>query len=211
MIEKYKHIIWDWNGTIFNDAGLCLELINELLSKRNLPVLTLEEYRNVFTFPIKDYYSLAGFDFTKESFEKVGMEWMNEYERRKYECSLHDGTIEVFDKISSLGIGQSILSAYSQNMLEELVEHYGLTKYFVHLYGLDNIYAASKVKLGKDLMKKLGNGKGETLLIGDTEHDYDVAFEIGADCVLIANGHQSKEKLTKYCTVLQNLKDLLCE
>jgi phosphoglycolate phosphatase len=211
MIEKYKHIIWDWNGTIFNDAGLCLELINGLLSKRNLPVLTLEEYRNVFTFPIKDYYSTAGFDFTKESFEKVGMEWMDEYERRKYECGLHEGTIAVLDKISSLGIGQSILSAYSQNMLEELVEHYGLTKYFVHLYGLDNIYAASKVNLGKDLMKKLGNGKGETLLIGDTEHDYDVAFEIGADCVLIANGHQSKEKLTKYCTVLQDLKDLLRE
>jgi phosphoglycolate phosphatase len=209
MIEKYKHIIWDWNGTIFNDAGLCLELINELLSKRNLPVLTLEEYRNVFTFPIKDYYSLAGFDFTKESFEKVGMEWMNEYERRKYECSLHDGTIEVFDKISSLGIGQSILSAYSQNMLEELVEHYELTKYFVHLYGLDNIYAESKVKLGKDLMIKLGNGKGETLLIGDTEHDYDVAFEIGADCVLIANGHQSSEKLAKYGKVLPDIKDLI--
>jgi phosphoglycolate phosphatase len=209
MIEKYKHIIWDWNGTIFNDAGLCLELVNGLLSKRNLPVLTLEEYRNVFTFPIKDYYSAAGFDFTKESFEKVGMEWMNEYERRKYECGLHDGTKEVLEKISSLGIGQSILSAYSQNMLEELVEHYGLTKYFVHLYGLDNIYAASKVKLGKDLMKKLGNGKGETLLIGDTEHDYDVAFEIGADCVLIANGHQSIEKLSLYGNVLKDLKDLL--
>ena len=84
MIEKYKHIIWDWNGTIFNDAGLSLELTNGLLSKRKLPVLTLEEYRNVFTFPVKDYYSLAGFDFTKESFEKVGREWMDEYEKRKW-------------------------------------------------------------------------------------------------------------------------------
>ena len=209
MIEKYKHIIWDWNGTLFNDTGLSLDLINGLLSKRNLPILTLEEYRNVFTFPVKDYYSKAGFDFTKESFEKVGREWMDEYERRKYEGTLHEGTIDVLGKISSLGIGQSILSAYSQKSLEDIVGYYGLTEYFEHIYGLDNIYASSKIQLGKELMKKLGNGKGETLLIGDTEHDYDVAVEIGADCVLIANGHQSFEKLSKYGTVFKELKDLL--
>ena len=208
MLEKYIHIIWDWNGTLFNDTGLCLDLVNILLSKRKLPLLTLDEYRNIFTFPVKDYYSKAGFDFTKESFENIGREWMDEYERRKYECGLHDGTINVLEKISSFGIGQSILSAYSQNFLEELVKHYGLTKYFEHIYGLDNIYASSKVQPGKELMKNLGNGIGETLLIGDTEHDYDVAIEIGADCVLIANGHQSFEKLTKYGKVLEDINDL---
>jgi len=208
MLEKYIHIIWDWNGTLFNDTGLCLDLVNILLSKRKLPLLTLDEYRNIFTFPVKDYYSKAGFDFTKESFENIGREWMDEYERRKYECGLHDGTINVLEKISSFGIGQSILSAYSQNFLEELVKHYGLTKYFEHIYGLDNIYASSKVQPGKELMKNLGNGIGETLLIGDTEHDYDVAIEIGADCVLIANGHQSFERLTKYGKVLEDINDL---
>jgi phosphoglycolate phosphatase len=76
-----------------------------------------------------------------------------------------------------------------------MIEHYSLKKYFTHVVGLDNIYAASKLHLGKELMNRLGNGKGETLLIGDTLHDYEVASEIGADCILIANGHQSKEKL----------------
>ena len=174
-----------------------------------MPLLTIKEYHNVFTFPIKDYYSKAGFDFKKESFEKVGREWMDEYERRKYECSLHDGIIEVLNKISSLGIGQSILSAYSQNLLKDMIKHYGLTKYFEHIYGLDNIYASSKIQLGKELMDKLGDGIGETLLIGDTEHDYDVAMEIGADCVLIANGHQSPEKLSKYSMVFLNIMALI--
>ncbi|MCL5028173.1 MAG: hypothetical protein M1480_04030 [Bacteroidetes bacterium] len=33
------------------------------------------------------------------------------------------------------------------------------------------------------------------MLIGDTIQDYEVSLEIGADCILIANGHQSKSKL----------------
>jgi len=211
MIKKYKHIIWDWNGTLFNDSDLSLGILNRMLSKRNLPILTLEQYRNVFTFPIEEYYRIAGFDFTKEPFAIVGREWIDEYEKLKYEGSLHEGTVEVLNKISSYGIGQSILSAYSQKTLEDIIEYYGLTKYFEHIYGLDNIYASSKVQLGKELMIKLGSGIGDTLMIGDTEHDYNVAMEIGADCVLIANGHQSEEKLSKYGRVLKDLKDLLSE
>jgi phosphoglycolate phosphatase len=209
-IENYKHIIWDWNGTIINDVDLSMELINELLSARGLKTLTIEEYREVFTIPVKNYYAKLGFDFSKESFEIVGKEWMDGYESRKFECGIYEGITDLLDKINRLGIGQSILSAYSQHTLDEMVEHHGLKKYFTHVVGLDNIYAASKLHLGKDLMKRLGNGKGETLLIGDTEHDHEVAMEIGADCVLIANGHQSKDKLEKLgCVVYPNLNSIL--
>lgn len=210
MIKKYKHIIWDWNGTIINDVDLCVELINWLLKEKNLPTITKAEYKNVFTIPVKNYYANLGFDFNEESFEIIGKKWMDEYERRKFECTVYDGVIDVMERINQLGIGQSILSAYSQHTLEEMVEHFGLTKYFSHIVGLDNIYAAGKLHLGKDLMKRLGNGKGETLLIGDTEHDYEVATEIGADCVLISDGHQSKEKLEILgALVINDLRKLL--
>lgn len=32
-----KQIIWDWNGTLFNDVDLCVESINYLLSLQHLP------------------------------------------------------------------------------------------------------------------------------------------------------------------------------
>lgn len=208
-IENYKHIIWDWNGTIINDVSLSMDLINKLLTARGLKTLSIEDYREVFTIPVKNYYTKLGFDFSKESFEVVGREWMDGYESRKFDCGLYDGVIDVLNRIHQLGIGQSILSAYSQHTLDEMVQHYGLKKYFTHVVGLDNIYAAGKMHLGKDLMKRLGNGKGETLLIGDTEHDYEVASEIGADCVLSSNGHQSGAKLKKLnCLVIEDIYHL---
>ncbi len=208
MINKYKHIIWDWNGTIFNDVKLGVDIINKLLRERGLQTLSVESYKNIFTIPVKDYYANLGFDFSIEPFEVVGKYWMDEYENRKFECTLYDDAVKLMKKIYENGIGQSILSAYSQHTLEEMVDHYGLRKYFTHIAGLDNIYAASKLHIGKDLMKRLGNGKGETLVIGDTIHDYEVAVEIGADCVLISCGHQSKEKLL---SVTQNVFDSLKE
>lgn len=209
-LENYKHVIWDWNGTILNDVNLSVELINNLLKERNIKTLSINEYRKVFTIPVKNYYAALGFDFEKESFEIVGKKWMDEYERRKFECKIYDGIIEVMQKIKQLKIGQSILSAYSQHTLEEMANHFGLTEYFEHIVGLDNIYAAGKMHLGQMLIKKLGNGKGETLMIGDTLHDFEVAQEIGADCVLLSGGHQDKDKLLSTGSiVIDDIKELL--
>jgi phosphoglycolate phosphatase len=195
MIRSYKHIIWDWNGTIFCDVDLGIEIMNGLLRQRGLPLLTSLSYRDLFTIPVKAYYARLGFDFAKEPFEIVGKLWMDEYELRKFECGLYDGIVGVLDTIQQLGIGQSILSAYSQHTLEQMVNHYGLRKYFAHIAGLDNIYAASKLHLGQDLIKRLGVGKQQAMVVGDTEHDYEVARAMDADCILIANGHQSKARL----------------
>jgi phosphoglycolate phosphatase len=155
MIKRYKHIIWDWNGTILCDVNLGIEIMNGLLHQRSLPLLTSLSYRDLFTIPVKDYYARLGFDLAKEPFEIVGKLWMDEYELRKFECVLYDGIVGVLDNIQQLGIGQSILSAYSQHTLDQMVGHYGLRKYFTHIAGLDNIYAASKLQLGQDLMKCL--------------------------------------------------------
>jgi phosphoglycolate phosphatase len=192
---RIKHIIWDWNGTLFDDVELCRQIINGILKKRDLDELTLEKYRSIFTFPVKDYYEKAGLDFSRYPFEMLGREWMDQYEMRKGECSLHSGAAGILEQIAEKGIGQSILSAYSQRTLEEIVRQFGLDKYFSHMVGLDHIYATSKIDNGKELMKKLGNEKGETLFIGDTVHDYETAEEIGAECILIADGHQEKAKL----------------
>lgn len=209
-IKKYKHVIWDWNGTILDDLELCVDVGNNLFRRKNIPLLTVEKYKSIFTIPVRDYYIAAGFDFEKESFEVVGKEWMDEYEERKYECSLHDNLVAVMQKLSELKIGQSILSAYKQDNLIAMANHFDLAKYMDQIVGLDNIYAASKIHLGKKLIENLRNGHGETLLIGDTVHDYDVATEIGSDCVLIASGHQPKETLEKTgASVYSTLTDFM--
>ena len=50
---RYKHIIWDWNGTLLDDRWLCVEGINQALVKRDLNPITENKYRENFTFPVK--------------------------------------------------------------------------------------------------------------------------------------------------------------
>jgi len=209
LINKYKHIIWDWNGTLLNDVDYCRKIINKILNENNLPELSLQKYREIFTFPVQDYYQAAGLDFSKKSFEVLGKEFIDDYEVNKLTCSLHDNAVEVLSLIHKQGIGQSVLSAYLHDNLVKILEHYNLTLYFDNIIGLDNIYAGSKTHLGLMLIEKLNLPGTEILFVGDTLHDAEVAKAMGVDCVLIANGHQTEHKLDfKFDNVICDLADL---
>ncbi len=209
MIKNVNHIIWDWNGTLLDDVDLCVDNINWLLEKYGLQRITKDRYREIFTFPVVEYYRRVGFDLNKLDFFKIGKEWMERYEGKKYEAGLAENAIEILNYFYETGIEQSILSAYSQNTLIEIVKEYNLDKYFKNIVGLDNIYAESKINLGKKLMKILNLNSDEVILIGDTVHDYEVSLALGCDCILVSSGHQSKKELDKCrVPVLNNLSEL---
>ena len=140
----YKHIIWDWNGTLLDDAWLCVDIMNSMLQERSLGTLDIDRYQRLFDFPVIDYYRRLGFDFSKESFEKSGTEFIKRYEMRQNELVLNEGVKDTLEKINLLGLSQSILSASSDVILQELTTRLGLRHYFVKVIGLDDHYAFGK-------------------------------------------------------------------
>ena len=208
-LRKYKHIIWDWNGTLIDDVWLVVDIMNKMLKKRNLPGIDSKRYREIFDFPVMDYYAKLEFDFSNESFEDLTVEFISEYYARFNECKLFDKVEEVLKKIRNMGISQSILSASKENILVEKVKYYGIDKYFCRIMGLENHYAESKVERGKKWIAELNLNPQDVLLIGDTAHDYIVSRNIGSDCLLIANGHHNYERLAKLgVEVINSLKEI---
>ena len=124
---------------------------------------------------------------------------------------LNDSGINDPAEIKSKNIQQHLLSAYEQNNLNNILEHFGIINYFQFIVGLDNIYAGGKSHLAQDLAIKIrSNGSiGNILLIGDTIHDYEVAKEINSDCILLSHGHQDEERLLQIgIPVVKDIKEL---
>lgn len=193
--HHYRHVIWDWNGTLLDDLELTIDIMNGLLGPRKLPLLDRSRYHAVFDFPVRSYYEKLGFDLVGETFEQLSVEFIEAYDRRRWEARLHCETENVLQDVLAAGLSQSILSAYRHSTLCEIVAHFGLTTRFVRLNGLDNIYAHSKVELGRAWLAELGLPTEQILLVGDTLHDLEVAEALGVDCALIANGHHPAERL----------------
>lgn len=190
-----KFIFLDFNGTIINDLDLCLQLLNEILKKQNKPLCDINKYKNIFTFPIKKYYELAGIDFSLDSYEDLAIWFISKYQPMSMSCGLFTGIEEAFLKLKEMGYHLVILSASERNNLIEQCQNYDIVKYFDDILGIDNIHAASKVGIALDYMQKNNIDSNDVLMVGDTLHDLEVAKAIGANAILVSCGHQSIEVL----------------
>ncbi len=209
-LHRFRHVIWDWNGTLFNDAWLCIDVMNGLLRARELPLLTPERYEQVFDFPVIEYYRRLGFDFEREPFAKSGAEFIDKYELRKHEAQLQPAARDVLDALKKAGKTQSVLSAYRHDTLEQLLKHFAVRDFFDHVVGADDVYAHGKVEQGRALLQRLDYKPCDVAIIGDTVHDFEVAREIGISCFLVPSGNHSRARLESCgVTVIGSLADLI--
>lgn len=210
MKNTFETIIWDWNGTLLNDVKICLSIVNGLLHDRKLDTLNENKYKEIFSFPVKDYYEKAGFDFSKEDFKIPADEFISNYNQRILkESNLHLGARMILDSFKEKGHQQLIISAMEQKSLLESVKHHQIDHHFIEISGINNHYAASKIDNAKRLFKKLALNTQNCCLIGDTIHDFEVATELGCECILVAAGHQNANRLaTTGKIVLNDLTEL---
>ncbi|MBQ8140407.1 MAG: HAD family hydrolase [Clostridia bacterium] len=205
----YTHIIWDFNGTLFDDVEAGILSVNKMLSDRGLKTISDKEaYRRVFKFPIIDYYKDIGFDFDAEPYEVLAPIWVELYNKYSLDSRLHEGAAEMLEYFKREGVTQILLSATELNMLKGQIKYLGIERCFETVLGLGNIHAYSKRELAVEWRRK--NPEARPLVIGDTEHDFDVARAIDAECVLVCNGHQSRDILEKYgCKLCDDLYNVM--
>lgn len=210
-MSKFKYIMWDWNGTILDDLTINFETINKLLSDRGLPSMkSLSEYKDLFGFPVIDFYEKIGFDLENEKFENIARDYVREYYNRFFESDIFPDAENVLRYVLSTEREQLIVSATEQEALLKQVEEFGIDHLFTEILGMSDIYAKSKVQLAERWMKENGVNPKDVLFIGDTTHDFEVARNIGCSCILISSGHNSRERLLfTGCPVFERISDVI--
>ena len=73
-------IFWDWNGTLLDDVDFTHGCLNWMLETHGYPQrYDLAEYREIFGFPIEEYYLRAGFDFARHPYPELAARFMEHY------------------------------------------------------------------------------------------------------------------------------------
>ena len=114
-------IIWDWNGTILDDAEYCVGVINHFLAAYSLQTLTVERYRDRFSFPIKEFYASIGLNLDGEQGVLLAKEWAKIYYNGVNSCRLRKNAKDVLALFSERSISQYIVSAAESNQLDTMV------------------------------------------------------------------------------------------
>ena len=68
--EFMKYVILDFNGTVLDDIDVCIKAENKTIEhfKLDRPPITKEEYLDIFTFPVKNYYEMLYLNWLNKLF-----------------------------------------------------------------------------------------------------------------------------------------------
>lgn len=208
-----KNIVFDFNGTLVDDLDVSIDALNACIKKFLVDVepVSKECYLEIFRFPVGPLYQELGFDFTKLDYNVLANYFISYYESRAFnECKLFEEVVPVLNDLKERGYKLFILSASYIDLLIDMLKKYGILHYFDGLVALKNKHGGSKIESGKEYFKENNIDPKTCVMIGDTIHDYEVAKELGMDCISYDKGHNSNSKLLSVNNkVISNLKEII--
>lgn len=181
-----------------DDAALAVTAISRVLIDRGMLPVEIDHYRSIFGFPICSYYEKLGLDTDPESMKVLSDEFHRNYDDGFDTCGLHSGALELLVEVKSLNLTQSILSAAQQDWLIKQLKLFQIDGHFDHVFGLSDFLAHSKLERGRQLIAASGIEPSAALLIGDTDHDVEVAQALGIDVIIYADGHQAPAAFKRF-------------
>lgn len=156
---RFTDVLWDFNGTLLDDADAGLACVEELLRRRGLPPLGgIAHYREVFRFPIRDYYADIGFDFAREDYGALADEWALLYGELAADAPLREGVPEALERLRRAGVRLTVLSASERGMLCRQLRQRGVYELFDEVLGLDDFRAQDKLGIAREWRGADGSG-----------------------------------------------------
>ena len=207
---KYQHIVWDWNGTLVDDAELCVVILNQILNDYGKMPVDRAFYLENFSFPVCEYYKSLGLPSCGPEYQEISQRFIEEYRKKHHICKLQKSSVKMLSYIKGCGISQSVLSAGNIADVLDFVEYHKLSDFFTIISGVYHTNATGKSDVAHKHLNQIQACTSEILLIGDTLHDFEIATDLKVDCVLYSKGHNSKNRLLEASnSVINDLEELV--
>lgn len=198
MTAEIDHVIWDWNGTLLDDAEITARTSIEWLEKAGRPGVSLEDIREHssrdFTILLTP---LLGRRPDEQEIREFIAHYVTVYEPVKHQLPLAADALAALGLVEQTGRSQSILSMAPHEDVNELAAHHGISTFFVRIDGDRTAESHSKLINLRKHIDELGCAPSRIALIGDALDDFEVASAVGARPIMVETGMYSRRRLGK--------------
>jgi phosphoglycolate phosphatase-like HAD superfamily hydrolase len=200
---RIKHIVWDWNGTLFDDQHVVLEATNASLRAIGVDHrVSAEQYKDLYQRPMEDFYAaLIGFPIPDAQWPDLDAAFARYYLSHMRDCGLSADALAAMDAWAPRT--QSLLSMFGHDDLLRLTGEFELHHRFGRIDGRPNDpdFGPKAKYLVRHLehltTQESGMAPDQIALVGDCADDAYAAFHVGATAVLYTGGSSSRSVLEK--------------
>jgi phosphoglycolate phosphatase-like HAD superfamily hydrolase len=191
-----RHLVWDWNGTLFDDHVAVVAAINDALASLRLRSIDADTYRTHFTRPVQRFYEqVAGRPIEPDEWRALDEAYHLSYHAWVERLRLAPDARAALAAAEAAGLTQSLLSMWRHQDLVPLVERLGIGRFFLRVDGLRVPGGGTKTEHLVAHLAALEVEPSAALLVGDALDDLAAARAVGAGCVLYDGGSHHRDAL----------------
>jgi phosphoglycolate phosphatase-like HAD superfamily hydrolase len=191
-----RHVVWDWNGTLFDDHVAVVAAINDALASLGLSPIDSHTYRSHYTRPVQRFYEqVAGRPIEPGEWRTLDDAYHDSYHARLERLRLAPDAWAALAAAEAAGLTQSLLSMWRHQDLVPLVQRLGIGRFFLRVDGLRVPSGGGKNEHLMAHLAALEVQASAALLVGDALDDLAAARAVGARCVLYDGGSHHRHAL----------------
>lgn len=195
----YKLAIFDFDGTLVDSAPGIVDVMRDVVIEYKLGDELLHQWSQLIGVPLLRQAEILFPDKSPGFHEELANRYRAIYDTKIIEiCPLFPGLLKMLNRLHENNVLMSIASSKRRHLIDTVLEHYKLDKYFQLVVGAQDVehhkpHPESVLLTVRDLDIPLA----QTVVIGDSSFDLDMARNAGVDAIGVTTGIHTRELLEK--------------
>lgn len=195
MPSRFDLIVFDWDGTLADSAGLIARCIQQACADIGAPVPTEERARYVIGLGLDDALAYLVPDLPQSDYRQLADNYRARYFAGDAQIPLFDGARDALHDLRAHGFRLAVATGKTRRGLDRAMRNLDVADCFDATRCADETASKPDPLMLHELFTELQIGPERSLMIGDTTHDLDMARAAGTTGLAVTYGAHPKPGL----------------
>lgn len=199
MNKAFELIVFDWDGTLMDSHQRILDCLKAAANDCDATQLSDDEFSNVIGLGLKEATESLYPAFSSQEVTAYSDRYRYHYlVKNDTHSPLFNGAKDVLQTLKDNGYWMAIATGKGREGLDLVLNESELGSFFLTTRCASETFSKPHPQMLEEIMHELAIEPEQTLMIGDTEYDMELAQNAGAHSLAVSYGVHSIDRLLKY-------------
>ena len=199
MNKPFELIVFDWDGTLMDSAARIVSCVRGAARDLGLSPPTEDAIRDIIGLglgeAVRALFPAAGEGLVQQVIERYRHHFL--YADRT-PTELFPGAREVLEQLAGQGYLMAVATGKGRQGLDKVLAETGLGELFHATRCADESLSKPHPEMLQQILDELGVEAADTLMVGDTEYDLQMAANAGVPHLAVGYGAHPVERLLQH-------------
>ncbi|MDD5177356.1 MAG: HAD-IIIA family hydrolase [Sterolibacterium sp.] len=195
MAKRFDLIVFDWDGTLMDSAAAIADALQTACRDLSIEPPSDARARHVIGLGFQEALRQALPELDPELYLEVADRYRQHFLSQHHKLVLFDGVVDLLRALAERGFLLAVATGKSRRGLDRDLEVSGLAPRFLATRCADECHSKPHPQMLLELMEEFAVEPKNTLMIGDTSHDLQMARNAGVLALAVAYGAHPRAAL----------------